>query len=319
MLRRSTRALALTLALLTVLASPALAGGWAVATLDSSPAAFLAGETYPIGFTIRQHGVEPVRAEQYGGQVAVQIRQGETGSPVVFPARSDGPVGHYVADVTFPRGGGWSWEILQGPFAPQPLGVLTVQPATPALALAAAPAPLVAAAAAPAPAPALGSGLAPAQAPSRLGPAAAPGPAPALTAVSTSAPAAGAAPAAASARAEAALTPARPAPALDIVLPVATLFAVASATLALAALGRRPDMAAAACAQSRRETAASPLTPGPGPARPATVLLDAPRPGPGLPAKAGHGAVSRVPAAPPPGAPASRPSIARPTLADPAL
>ena len=133
MLRRSTHALALALVLLTALASPALAGGWAVATLDSAPAVFRAGESYPIGFTIRQHGVTPVRAEQFGGEVAVRIRSDLTGSPIVFPARTDGPVGHYVADVRFPREGAWSWEILQGRFAPQPLGALTVQ-AAPALA-----------------------------------------------------------------------------------------------------------------------------------------------------------------------------------------
>ena len=129
MFRRSMRALALALGLLTALASPALAGGWAVATLDSAPSTFRAGESYPIGFTIRQHGVTPVRAEQFGGEVAIRVRPAEGGPPIVFPARAEGPVGHYLVDLRFPRAGAWSWEIVQGPFAPQSLGALTVEPA----------------------------------------------------------------------------------------------------------------------------------------------------------------------------------------------
>jgi hypothetical protein len=151
MLRRSTCALVLALALSIALAPTALAGGWAVSTLDAAPAEFRAGESQTIGFTIRQHGATPVRVEQFGGEVGVRVRPVEDGQPLVFPARPEGPIGHYVVEVRFPSAGGWVWEIAQGPFAPQPLGSLTVQPAPAPVAVATvAPAPIAPAAVAPA-------------------------------------------------------------------------------------------------------------------------------------------------------------------------
>jgi hypothetical protein len=185
MFRRSIRALAIALGLLTALASPALAGGWAVATLDAAPAVFRAGQSHTIGFTIRQHGLTPVRAEQLGGEVAIRVRPAEGGPAIVFPARPEGLLGHYAADVRFPRAGGWSWEIVQGPFGPQSLGALTVEPAAAPTAAAAAPARAVA--------------VAPA--------------------------------------------PGRPTPSIDLVLPIAALFGLAAAALALVALARRSDLA----------------------------------------------------------------------------
>ena len=133
MFGRPIRALALALASLAALTSTALAGGWAVTTLDAVPAGVRAGQSLAIGFTIRQHGVTPARVEQYGGQVAIRIRP--TWKPAAdVPARADGPVGHYLAEVRFPSAGVWSWEVEQGPFAPQPLGTVTVEapPALPA-------------------------------------------------------------------------------------------------------------------------------------------------------------------------------------------
>lgn len=107
-----------------VLASgPAAAGGWAVTTLDSVPAS-MAGETVEVGFTIRQHGVTPVNPE---GDVGVVFRS-ETGGEQFFAAEPVGDVGHYVAVVTFPADGTWSWAVRQGWFADQALGVLELAP-----------------------------------------------------------------------------------------------------------------------------------------------------------------------------------------------
>lgn len=143
MFGRPIRALALAVALLAALAPTAMAGGWAVTTLDAVPAGVRAAQSLSIGFTIRQHGVTPVRAEAYGGQVAIRIRADMAGPPVTFPARADGAVGHYLAEVRFPSAGLWTWEVEQGPFAPQPLGTVTVEGpvAMPAATPAVAPAP----------------------------------------------------------------------------------------------------------------------------------------------------------------------------------
>src|SRR5262245_50001643 len=97
----------------------ALAGGWAVTTLDSLPEGMRAGETYRIGYTIRQHGSSPFS----GATPAIRIYR--TGAATTFAGRPDGTPGHYVSDVTFPADGEWSWTALQEPFQPQPLGSIT--------------------------------------------------------------------------------------------------------------------------------------------------------------------------------------------------
>ncbi len=104
---------------LGVLAPAALAGGWAVSTLDPMDPP-VAGQETEVGFTVRQHGVTPVDIED----VAVAIT-GPSGAVAVFDARPDGGTGHYVATVVFEQGQS-TWEIRQGWFAPQPLGVIEV-------------------------------------------------------------------------------------------------------------------------------------------------------------------------------------------------
>jgi hypothetical protein len=101
------------------LAPAAFAGGWAVSTLDPMDPP-VAGQETEVGFTIRQHGVSPVDVED----VAVAIT-GPSGAIAVFEARQDGTTGHYVATVVFEEGQS-TWEIRQGWFAPQPLGVIDV-------------------------------------------------------------------------------------------------------------------------------------------------------------------------------------------------
>jgi hypothetical protein len=107
-----------------VASAPALAGGWAVTTLDTVPGNVKAGESHDIGFTIRQHGETPFN------QAQPRIRANSGDTYLSFGARRDGN-GHYVATVQFPHEGTWTWVVDQTPFATQPLGTLTVVSAAP--------------------------------------------------------------------------------------------------------------------------------------------------------------------------------------------
>ena len=55
-MKRVTRSLLLAIALLIATTLSALAGGWAVITLDDVPQQIVAGQAFAIGFTVRQHG-----------------------------------------------------------------------------------------------------------------------------------------------------------------------------------------------------------------------------------------------------------------------
>jgi hypothetical protein len=98
----------------------ALAGGWAVTTLDSVPTDIRAGQTYRIGYMIRQHGVTPLIG------ATPQIRISRDGEGLVFRGWPDGTPGHYVSEVNFPAEGEWSWSVDQSPFAAQALGSLSI-------------------------------------------------------------------------------------------------------------------------------------------------------------------------------------------------
>jgi hypothetical protein len=187
MFRRSMLGIALAVVALLAFATPALAGGWAIVTLDSLPREVRAGQSLQIGFVVRQHGKTPTNQDLNGkplkpvltarkqnttetgkadgtlvmvaARASVQAKGEET---IRAEARQEGPVGHYVVDVTFPSDGAWAWQIevptyyiqngsnsMEGNaaiFAP-----LTVLPA--AAAPAQAPAPAAQPAASPAPEP----------------------------------------------------------------------------------------------------------------------------------------------------------------------
>jgi hypothetical protein len=102
------------------------AGGWAVTTLDPLPNELRAGETYAIGYMIRQHGQTPFTS----AQTAIEIRSSGSQVPQRFRAVADGAPGHYIAQVTFPTAGEWQWDVDQTPFAPQALGTITILPPT---------------------------------------------------------------------------------------------------------------------------------------------------------------------------------------------
>ena len=104
--RLSTLALALFASL--VIAAPALAGGWATATLDGPlPSDPSAGESLRIGFTLKQHGRTPISWEE----ASIIAINRETNEAVYAPARAEGALGEYVADVTFPSAGTWDWRV----------------------------------------------------------------------------------------------------------------------------------------------------------------------------------------------------------------
>jgi hypothetical protein len=119
-MRRLALAACIIVAGLLVGGTSASAGGWAVTTLDPLPSVS-PGETVAVGFTIRQHGVTPVDMDG----VALVVVPADGGPSRRFPARLEGPTGHYVADLQVPAGS-HRWLVEQGMFGPQELGVLTV-------------------------------------------------------------------------------------------------------------------------------------------------------------------------------------------------
>lgn len=106
MFSRSSISTGLALLLALVFAFPALAGGWAVITLDELPTDVLAGEPLTIGFTVRQHGITPMN----GLDPMVTARLLKDEQFVVY-AEPDGKPGHYTATLTFPKAGDWNWSI----------------------------------------------------------------------------------------------------------------------------------------------------------------------------------------------------------------
>jgi hypothetical protein len=112
----------LTAGLLILAAPAAIAGGWAITSMDELPGEFRAGENYQLGYTILQHGKTPVE----GAETEITARNPATGETLRFVGRADGKPGHYVAEVTFPEGGVWTWSVTQGDFSVHQLGELSV-------------------------------------------------------------------------------------------------------------------------------------------------------------------------------------------------
>lgn len=110
------------LVLLLVGAAPAVAGGWALTEVTDMPAAFEAGPTHEVNYTILQHGKNPV-------DVDATWLTFTTGSETLqFPGKRVA-LGQYEATVTLPFSGTWDWSVHQGWFGDQPLGTLDVAPA----------------------------------------------------------------------------------------------------------------------------------------------------------------------------------------------
>ncbi|HET6745732.1 MAG TPA: hypothetical protein VFH90_07780 [Candidatus Limnocylindria bacterium] len=104
---RATAAVSAT-ALTLLLASTAFAGGWANAIMDAPPDD-PGGPNQPItiGFTLLQHGVTPVD----WGPTQIVLTNGATGETVTFDAQPQGAVGHWVAEVSVPADGTWTYLV----------------------------------------------------------------------------------------------------------------------------------------------------------------------------------------------------------------
>jgi hypothetical protein len=118
----SRRHISIGLALLLSLAFsiPVVAGGWAVITLDELPSNIVAGEPLRIGFTVLQHGRTPMTNLEPTVTAGLALDE-----KLVVYAEPEGKSGHYVATLTFPKGGEWEWSI-QAFTMDQPMPVLSV-------------------------------------------------------------------------------------------------------------------------------------------------------------------------------------------------
>ena len=131
---RLSRALAAALLLLGLTLTSAQAGGWATIVADSTnPPQPNAGEKFTFGFTVLQHGVTPAG---WVGATFVGINT-TTGARVEAKANSQGADGHFVATVTLPSAGSWTWQVelngLMVETSPQPLVVATANGKLPAV------------------------------------------------------------------------------------------------------------------------------------------------------------------------------------------
>lgn len=121
MTRRTLVFLAATM-LMAASSTAVWAGGWAMTTLDTTPGDLRAGVTYEIGYTILQHGVHPVAVDY----TEIRLQGPWKVGTHLFEGMPEGPVGHYVAEVTIPEAGEYRWEIAQGPFGIFDLGQIVV-------------------------------------------------------------------------------------------------------------------------------------------------------------------------------------------------
>src|SRR5687768_14086057 len=120
-LRRAIAGLVLTTALVA-LSAPVLAGGYAVVRLDEPPGDVLVATPWRFGFMVLQHDISPTSDVT----PVVRALHKETGEEVTATGRQEGAVGHFVAEVTFPRAGEWKWSIEPLPYAETSFETLTV-------------------------------------------------------------------------------------------------------------------------------------------------------------------------------------------------
>ncbi len=110
MTRRLLTGLAAAGLLVALTVGTAAAGGWATIQSDEgNPPQPNAGATFTFGFTVLQHGVTPagwVEAPTFLGLNAA------TGERVEVKAVAQGADGHFVATVTLPSAGFWTWQIV---------------------------------------------------------------------------------------------------------------------------------------------------------------------------------------------------------------
>lgn len=122
----------LVIVLLLALVPTVLAGGWAVVTLDEAPGEIHAGQPWTVSFMVMQHGKTPVHRLDANSPVQPLLvaENPATGRRLEIEATPGEEVGHFVAEVTFPSEGAWTWTIFPNPLAGETLfEPLTVLPA----------------------------------------------------------------------------------------------------------------------------------------------------------------------------------------------
>ena len=107
MTRRPPRIALLALLALLAATTSVAAGNWATATMDPAPRPAAGIET-TFGFEILQHGVTPV-SWVTATFVATDLA---TGEQIQSPMRTGDATGRYIATVTFPQTGEWTWYVM---------------------------------------------------------------------------------------------------------------------------------------------------------------------------------------------------------------
>ena len=105
MFTRFKISLVLAFLLAFAIAVPALAGGWAVITIDELPTGVVAGEPFSVGFTVLQHGQTPM------ADLEPIITASSGKEKITVFVVEEGKPGHYAATLTLPSEGEWEWTI----------------------------------------------------------------------------------------------------------------------------------------------------------------------------------------------------------------
>jgi len=117
--------IAMAAALWAVAVSSVAAGGWAEVTVTEPPVDPPAGAGTTIGLQVMQHGVTAVSWPT----LMVVATDKVSGQSVSAQATPEGPTGHYVATVTFPKAGTWSLTFLSQDLAMSGFADVQVAPA----------------------------------------------------------------------------------------------------------------------------------------------------------------------------------------------
>jgi hypothetical protein len=131
---RLFRALAAALLVAGFTVTSASAGGWATINADkTNPPQPHAGVPFTFGFTVLQHGVTPA-GWVHPTFVGINVT---SGARIEAKATGQGADGHFVATVTLPSAGNWTWQVdmpdLMVETAPQALVVATATGKLPAV------------------------------------------------------------------------------------------------------------------------------------------------------------------------------------------
>jgi hypothetical protein len=135
MTRRILRGLAAAALLVALSAGAVSAGGWATIKADATnPPQPNAGEPFTFGFTVLQHGVTPAGWVETPTFLGIN---GTTGERVEIKAAAEGADGHFVATVTIPSAGYWTWQVVLTDLlvetSPQPIAIATADGTLPSM------------------------------------------------------------------------------------------------------------------------------------------------------------------------------------------